>query len=141
MANHATRVRSYIDRHGVETVEDFIDACLSLENLIDYHAAFIERPERRERAPQPPDGGRAGGAGPAPAQQGLHGAVHQPPAFLEEQKARMAERAQRKKRKVPEEPQRDVLQFLIEHAPAGELGARRPGHRPRRRPTTSRPRA
>ena len=38
MANHATRVRSYIDRHGVETVEDFIDACLSLENLIDPHA-------------------------------------------------------------------------------------------------------
>ena len=39
-----------------------------------------------------------------------------PPAFLEEQKAKIAERAKRK-RQVPEEPQRDVLQFLIEHAP------------------------
>ena len=43
MANHATRVRSYIDRFGLESVEDFIDACLSLENLIDPHAQFIER--------------------------------------------------------------------------------------------------
>src|SRR5215831_1963200 len=50
MANHATRVRSYIDRYGVETVEDFIDACLSLENLIDPHAEFIERRERRDRS-------------------------------------------------------------------------------------------
>ena len=29
MANHATRVRGHMDRHGVERVEDFIDACLS----------------------------------------------------------------------------------------------------------------
>jgi stage V sporulation protein R len=39
-----------------------------------------------------------------------------PPAFLEEQKERIAQRA-RRKRNVPEEPQRDVLQFLVEHAP------------------------
>ena len=39
-----------------------------------------------------------------------------PPSFLEEQKARIQERAQRKKQ-VPEEPQRDVLLFLLEHAP------------------------
>src|SRR5215510_11627549 len=49
MANHATRVRSHMDRHGVEKVEDFIDACLSLENLIDPHAGFIERQDRRPR--------------------------------------------------------------------------------------------
>ena len=29
----------------------------------------------------------------------------------------MAERAQRKKRRCPRSPQRDVLQFLLEHAP------------------------
>ena len=38
MANHATRVRRLIDRHGLETVENFIDSCLSLENLIDPHS-------------------------------------------------------------------------------------------------------
>src|ERR1700678_3294216 len=43
MANHATRVRRFIDRYGVDQVEDYIDRCLSLENLIDYHAPFIQR--------------------------------------------------------------------------------------------------
>ena len=36
MANHATRVRRWVDKVGIEKVEDFIDRALSLENLIDY---------------------------------------------------------------------------------------------------------
>ena len=40
MANHATRVRRYMDRFGVEEVENFIDRCLSIENLIDRHAPY-----------------------------------------------------------------------------------------------------
>src|SRR5512132_589598 len=51
MANHATRVRSHIDRHGLETVEEFIDACLSLENLIDSHSGLVDPPDRREPRP------------------------------------------------------------------------------------------
>src|ERR1700692_2648026 len=43
MANHATRVRRYIDKHGVAAVEDLIDRVLSLENLIDYQAPYIRR--------------------------------------------------------------------------------------------------
>ncbi len=116
MANHATRVRSYIDRHGVETVEGFIDACLSLENLLDYHAAFIERQERRERPAAPPAEDEPAAKIPRLPSKGYMEPYINPPAFLEEQKARMVERAKRKKR-VPEEPQRDILQFLIDHAP------------------------
>lgn len=38
MGNHAAVVRSYCDRYGYETVEAFIDICLSIEGLIDvYH--------------------------------------------------------------------------------------------------------
>ena len=115
MANHATRVRHYIDRHGVEVVENFIDACLSLENLIDPHADFIERRDRREVArhahveEEPP---------PVPRlrSKGYMDRYINPPSFLEEQKARLQERAKRKKQ-VPEEPQRDVVLFLLEHAP------------------------
>src|SRR5512144_3428059 len=59
MANHATRVRRYRDKLGVETVEDFIDRCLSLENLVDYQSPYVKRrpdprpegaPEERARA-------------------------------------------------------------------------------------------
>src|SRR3954471_20736513 len=43
MANHATRVRRFIDKYGVGPVEDFVDRVLSLENLIDYQSPYIKR--------------------------------------------------------------------------------------------------
>ena len=51
MANHATRIQRLINRHGQEAVEDFVDVCLSLDNLIDYHAPYIRRPESRTEIP------------------------------------------------------------------------------------------
>src|SRR5215510_10525147 len=47
MANHATRVRRHIERHGQEQVELFVDACLTTENLIDPHSPFVMREEQR----------------------------------------------------------------------------------------------
>ena len=43
MANHGNRIRRYMDRFGVEEVETFIDACLSIEDLIDIHSPFVKR--------------------------------------------------------------------------------------------------
>ena len=40
MANHAVRVRRYMDRVGVSRVEEFIDVCASLDNLIDPWAPY-----------------------------------------------------------------------------------------------------
>ena len=40
MANHGNRVRRYMDDVGVEEVEEFIDACLSIEDQIDIHSPF-----------------------------------------------------------------------------------------------------
>jgi len=114
MANHATRVRQYIDRHGVEAVEDFIDACLSLENLIDYHGDFIERREKWSQ-PVAPEDEEAPPVRRLPS-KGYMDRYINPPSFLLEQKARQVEKAQKKKH-VPDEPRRDVLQFLLEHAP------------------------
>src|SRR5512137_2211208 len=53
MANHATRVHRHIDREGFETVEKFLDTCLSLENLIDPYVPFMKR-EEPPRRPQRP---------------------------------------------------------------------------------------
>jgi stage V sporulation protein R len=116
MANHATRVRHHIDRHGVEAVEDFIDACLSLENLIDYHAPFVER--RREPRPKTQaeeDADEAKSVVRLPSKSYMEPYIN-PPSFLEQQKTKRAERAKRK-RQVPSEPERDVLKFLLDHAP------------------------
>ena len=43
MANHGNRIRRYMDRHGVDEVEAFVDTCLSIEDLIDIHSPFIKR--------------------------------------------------------------------------------------------------
>src|SRR5437763_16328242 len=48
-ANHGNRIRSHMERHGEDTVESFIDSCLSLENLIDIHSPFIKRRDDRDR--------------------------------------------------------------------------------------------
>jgi len=116
MANHATRVRHHIDRHGVEAVEDFIDACLSLENLIDYHAPFVER--RREPRPKTQaeeDAEEAKAIVRLPSKSYMEPYIN-PPSYLAQQKTKRAERAKRK-RNVPSEPERDVLKFLLDHAP------------------------
>ena len=113
MANHATRVRRWIDRIGIEPVEDFVDRCLSLENLIDYHAPYIRRGPAR-----------VPGDGPEEEQvvRGLkHGREYMrdfinPPDYLADLQRRLDEEKQRAKR-FPEKPQRDVLAFLLEHAP------------------------
>src|SRR5215475_9290407 len=51
MANHAARVRRHMARHGQDVVEDYIDTCLSLENLIDPMSAYIVR-ARPEKTPE-----------------------------------------------------------------------------------------
>ena len=116
MANHATRVRQHIDRYGVEAVEDFIDACLSLENLIDYHTHFIEREEKKERTVPGAEDEEETVEVPRLKSKRYMETYINPPAFMEEQKAKIAER-RKKKRMLPEEPKRDVLQFLLDHAP------------------------
>ncbi|MBK25516.1 MAG: SpoVR family protein [Halobacteriovorax sp.] len=48
MANHGTKIRRYMDRYGQDAVEVFIDKVLSLENLLDPSVLF-ETPEVARR--------------------------------------------------------------------------------------------
>src|SRR5271154_5037176 len=43
MANHSTHVRKYIEKHGYDVVEKWLDVCLSVEDLIDPHSMFLRR--------------------------------------------------------------------------------------------------
>ncbi|HUG91418.1 MAG TPA: SpoVR family protein [Planctomycetaceae bacterium] len=123
MANHAARVHRYVDKHGYEAVEEFIDACLSLDDLIDPHSPFIKRtetkPKRRidGRDEKPPvDDERASGRFPS---KGYMDSFINPPAVLEREAGDRdrKEREKEESRSFPEAPQRDVLMFLLEHAP------------------------
>ena len=45
IANHAVRINRYIDEHGKDTVEQFIDVCLSPSVLLPKHAKMpVKRP-------------------------------------------------------------------------------------------------
>jgi stage V sporulation protein R len=109
MANHGARIRRYVDKHGIEKVENFVDTCLSLENLIDYHAPFIERRGSEESDDED-------GEVPKFEAKSYMDDYINPDEFLEKQKKKLEEERERKKQ-VPSEPQRDILLFLIEHAP------------------------
>lgn len=125
MANHAARVSRYIDRYGYDVVEQFIDACLSLEDLIDPHLPHIVRraplPHPSTPALQPgQDSDLSEPAGVTRFQsKGYMDAYINPPEVLraevEERQRQESERDAR--RSFPEEPQRDVLLFLLEKSP------------------------
>ncbi len=113
MANSASRVRRYMDRHGVSTVESFIDVCLSVDNLIDPWAPFRD-PARTE------EGDGKGDDDPHGRLRNVRGYLEDyvnPPSFIAEQKERAKAEKEASKRKVPQRPERDVLGFLIQHAP------------------------
>ncbi|MCP4361485.1 MAG: SpoVR family protein [Chloroflexi bacterium] len=111
MANHAARVRNYMDRHGRETVETFLDACLSLDNLIDIHAPGVKR--RPEFIPD--EEAELQTVKKIKAKEYMDSYIN-PPDFLAEQQRKLKE-AQEQQKQFPVEPRRDVLLFLQEFAP------------------------
>jgi stage V sporulation protein R len=115
MANHGNRIRRYMDEVGVDVVEEFIDACLSIDDLIDIHSPFIKRrddalrfrfdQEKREEEPKGP---------PRFPAKGYMDSFINPRHVLQDEEA--GEESQ-PLRRIPAEPERDVMLFLLEHAP------------------------
>jgi stage V sporulation protein R len=113
MANHATRVRRYMELHGEDEVEAFLDRCLTLDNLIDYNSPHIVR-RRREPPPDESEPQR-----PEPRKLRAKGYMDEyinPEAALAEERSRLEE-AQRREEHFPSRPEKDVMLFLLEHAP------------------------
>lgn len=123
MANHATRVRRYIDRYGQENVENFIDVILSLENLIDRHAPYSrskiemtveevakEQVERKERY-----------SSNIPGRLNVHRDYMEsfinPPDYLKAEAEKASQEKSFEQTHFPPKPVRDILQFLMEYAP------------------------
>jgi len=114
MANHKTKIKRYIDKYGIENVEKYIDVALSLENLIDTHGTFIRR-----RAEDDEDLMKEGL--PEPVVRRLKSKDYMdkfinPKDFLDEEKKKL-DHAKQLKKNFPENPEQDVLLFLINFAP------------------------
>lgn len=139
MANHGARVRRYIDRFGHDKIEEFIDACLSLEDLIDMYSPHIQRTAQRNKTLMPKelkpvrdekviigeqsdevetDDDHAPHAARFATKDYLDPFVNPRAAIdAEEQELKKKAEESRGRSSFPEEPQRDVLLFLLEHAP------------------------
>ncbi len=116
MANHAVKIRRYMDLHGQDTVEGFIDICLRIDNLIDPQLPFSPKkrsPAQDAAAPPPVEPGRL------KVERGyMEKFINPPEALKEERKRHEAEMAQAPK--FPVEPERDIMFFLLNHAPLQE---------------------
>ena len=116
MANHATRIRKHIERLGLDRVEKFLDVCLSIEQLIDPHSLFVKRAGPEEKRA---DSDVAGSEQLATRFQskGYMERFINPRKLMEEERVRLKAAQDKKRNVIPSEPVRDVLQFLLEHAP------------------------
>lgn len=116
-ANHGNRIRSYMERFGEEAVENFIDSCLTLENLIDIHSTQIKRRDAISRYDFDPEKEKDDESTPTKFQSKEYmDSFINPPSYIKEQ-ARKIESQKQKSRHLPEQPERDVLLFLLENAP------------------------
>jgi stage V sporulation protein R len=113
MANHSTRVRKHIEKHGYDTVEKWLDICLSVEDLIDTHSMFLRRgPDDEVDRP--------------PSRDDVHVTKFKskdyldrwvnPPEALEAEARKIREENAKKRHATPSRPTRDVLKYLLEHA-------------------------
>ncbi len=114
MANHSSRVRRYMDHYGRDRVEAFIDACLSLENLIDPGLPFT-RPLVKKDVTQVEDESTHIEITKLKSKDYMDRFINPPEALARQREELEKKRGQRPK--FPEEPIRDVLWFLMNYAP------------------------
>jgi stage V sporulation protein R len=112
MANHGAAVRRVVDRHGIAKVEEFIDICLSLENLIDPWSPFVVRQRVTSSEDEP-----AEIEVPRLRSKDYMEEFINPEDYIEEQKKKLEAARDKEKGKFPAHPQQDVLKFLLDNAP------------------------
>jgi stage V sporulation protein R len=114
LANHSSMVRRLIDEVSQDEVEDFIDVCLSLENLIYIHSPFrakkqtLTQEEKEKLSKQQVQ--------KLESKKYMDKYVN-PQDSLDKEQKKITEDAEAANKAFPEHPERDVLQFLIDHAP------------------------
>lgn len=101
-AAHARRIGEAIEQHGQERVEAVLDAALALETHIDTFQSL-----RRERYPE------YEAQAADPAQDRFHTRYRELPG----QDVAIGRKTQRRRARIPPEPERDLLWFIAQYAP------------------------
>ena len=123
MANHATRVRRYIERHGLDKVEKLIDTFQAIENLIDPHSVFMCREPRLDpRKERETEDQQDNELARYPAKSYMDRYIN-PPTLMERIRAARQAEHERAKVRFPTKPVRDVMLFLLQQAPLADWEA------------------
>ncbi len=118
MANHGTRIRHYVERFGEDEVEAFMDRCMSIDDLIDVHSTAIRRREavsRYDFTPEQDDSAELR-ATRFKSKDYMDDYVN-PREVLKKEEEERRKAKEQITRSFPEHPEKDILLFLIEHAP------------------------
>jgi stage V sporulation protein R len=116
IANHGARIRRYVERFGEDEVEAFMDRCQSIDDLIDIHSVAIKRrddPNKYEFKPATDEGAEEEAPRKFKSKPYLDEFMN--PKAKEDDEATVKSRQEAPS--FPDHPEKDVLLFLIEHAP------------------------
>ena len=116
MANHGARIRHYVEKYGEDEVEGFLDRCMSIDDLIDIHSTAIRRREPVSRYDFTPEKEEEDRATRFKSKDYMEGFIN-PEDVLKAEEEERRKKKEQQARSFPEQPEKDVLLFLIEHAP------------------------
>ena len=120
IANHAARIRGYVERYGEDEVEAFMDKCMSIDDLIDIHSVAIKRRDEHSKYDFTPAATQDAKEEEQPhrfrAKGYMADYINPPGQMRADEEAEQKKKAQQQSR-FPDRPEKDVLLFLIEHAP------------------------
>lgn len=115
MANHGVRIRRYVEKHGEDEVEAFVDRCMSIDDLIDIHSTAIRRREEHSRYDFKEKEEDQLRLTRFKSKDYMDDYINPPEALKAEEEERR--KKQEESQRMPEHPEKDVLLFLIDHAP------------------------
>jgi len=119
MANHGARIRHYVEKYGEDEVEAFLDRCMSIDDLIDVHSTAIRRRDETSRydfSPREEGEDDQLRATRFKSKDYMNDYIN-PREVLKAEEEERRKLKEQSSRNFPEHPEKDVLLFLIEHAP------------------------
>ncbi len=119
IANHAARIRRYVERFGEDEVERFLDRCMSIDDLIDIHSVAIKRRDDHARFEFAPNDHEEDGDRPLKfkSKPYMDSYINPKEVKKDDEDERKRLKDARNAPSFPDRPEKDVLFFLIEHAP------------------------
>ncbi len=116
MANHGVRIRRYAEKYGEDEVETFIDRCMSIDDLIDVHSTAIRRREEVSRYDFKEKEEEGLKLTRFKSKDYMEDYIN-PPDKLKAEEEEQLRQLKEGERSFPDRPEKDVLLFLIDHAP------------------------